>query len=75
MLVLTRKRHEKIRIGDDVTITILRINANHVRVGIEAPPQVRVTRGELKRFEIDIVEPSNESTSAIDLVCCHAMGL
>ena len=47
MLVLTRKRSEKIRIGDDVTITILRINANHVRIGIEAPPEVRVVRGEL----------------------------
>src|SRR5688572_7946823 len=47
MLVLTRKQQEQIRIGNQVTITILRISGNQVRVGIEAPPDVRILRGEL----------------------------
>lgn len=47
MLVLTRKLEEQIRIGDDITISILRVKGNTVRVGIEAPRAVRVVRGEL----------------------------
>ena len=48
MLVLTRKLHEQIRIGENITITILRIKGSGVRVGIEAPREVRVVRGELR---------------------------
>lgn len=47
MLVLTRKMNEQIQIGDDITVSILRIKGNAVRVGIQAPRQVRVIRGEL----------------------------
>jgi carbon storage regulator CsrA len=51
MLVLTRKLQEKIRIGSDITITVLRVKGNTVRIGVEAPRDVRVVRGELARFE------------------------
>jgi len=51
MLVLTRKLQETIHIGDNITLTILRIKGNTVRVGIDAPRQVRVVRGELPRKE------------------------
>jgi carbon storage regulator CsrA len=47
MLVLTRKQKEVIKIGDDITITILRVKGQQVRVGIEAPREKRVARGEL----------------------------
>jgi carbon storage regulator len=47
MLVLTRKHQEKIRIGDNITITILKTKGKAVRVGIEAPANVSVLRGEL----------------------------
>jgi carbon storage regulator CsrA len=47
MLVLTRKQNEKIQIGDNVFLTVLRIKGNTVRLGIEAPQDVRVVRGEL----------------------------
>ena len=50
MLVLTRKSQETIRIGDNVVITIVRVKGNTVRVGIEAPRNVRVVRGELPQF-------------------------
>ena len=47
MLVLTRKLQERIKIGENVTITVLRVKGNAVRIGIEAPRHVRVVRAEL----------------------------
>ena len=47
MLVLTRKVHQQIQIGDQITITIVRIKGQSIRVGIDAPHDVRVLRGEL----------------------------
>src|SRR5688572_12361008 len=47
MLVLTRKANQQIQIGDGIVITILQVKGNTVRVGIEAPREVRVLRGEL----------------------------
>jgi carbon storage regulator len=44
MLLLTRKLGENIRIGDDVKITIVEVKGNHVKLGIEAPPSVKVHR-------------------------------
>jgi carbon storage regulator CsrA len=55
MLVLTRKYQEKIRIGDNITITVLRTKGKAVRLGIEAPTDVPVIRGELS-FEHKIEE-------------------
>jgi carbon storage regulator CsrA len=52
MLVLTRKYQEKIRIGENITITVLRTKGKAVRLGIEAPGDVPVIRGELA-FESD----------------------
>jgi carbon storage regulator CsrA len=47
MLVLTRKANQQIQIGEGIVITILQVKGNSVRVGIEAPRDVRVLRGEL----------------------------
>lgn len=49
MLVLTRKLQEMLKIGDEITITVLKIKGNTVRLGIEAPRSVRVIRSELPR--------------------------
>jgi carbon storage regulator CsrA len=51
MLVLTRKTQEQIQIGESVVVTVLRIKGSTVRLGIEAPRQTRVMRGELNRIE------------------------
>lgn len=62
MLVLTRKYQEKIRIGENITITVLRMKGKAVRLGIEAPADVPVVRGELA-FEAETeadVESENE---------------
>ena len=64
MLVLTRKSKEQIHIGDDVTITILKINGQSAKIGIEAPRDVRIVRGELRaydRVERETPEPTLES--------------
>ena len=47
MLVLSRKQNERIRVGDQVVVTIVRVSGDKVRIGIEAPPDVRVLRDEL----------------------------
>jgi carbon storage regulator len=47
MLVLTRKLMEKLVIGDNICITVVRIEGGQVRLGIEAPPDVRIVRSEL----------------------------
>ena len=47
MLVLSRKQNERIRVGDSVVVTIVRVSGDKVRIGIEAPADVRVLRDEL----------------------------
>jgi carbon storage regulator len=47
MLVLTRKAGEKIRIGDNITITVCELEGNKVRIAIEAPRHIRILRNEL----------------------------
>jgi len=49
MLVLTRKLQQQIKIGEQIIVTILRVKGNTVRVGITAPREVRVIRGELPK--------------------------
>lgn len=47
MLVLSRKTSERIKIGDQVVVTILHAASGRVSVGIEAPRDTRIVRGEL----------------------------
>ncbi len=51
MLVLSRKSGERILIGDDVAITVVRIGPNSVRIGIEAPKSMNIVREELCNFD------------------------
>lgn len=44
MLVLGRRENEQIKIGDDVVITVVRARNGHVRLGIEAPTELRISR-------------------------------
>ena len=64
MLVLTRKQREEIRIGDDITITILRVKGQSVRVGVEAPRQVKVLRAELPVSDHDERGPAGPIRTA-----------
>jgi len=49
MLVLTRKLGEVIRVGDSVTVRVLEVKGNQVRLGVEAPAEVRIYREEVYR--------------------------
>ncbi len=63
MLVLTRKTREQIQIGENVVITILKVKGQTVRVGIEAPRDVRVLRSELPKVETHDAATPAESVS------------
>lgn len=47
MLVLSRKLGEKIVIGDNIVVTIVKIDRNQIRIGIEAPHDIPVYREEI----------------------------
>jgi len=47
MLVLSRREKESIVIGDRITVTVVEIRGNQVRLAIEAPKEIRVLRNEL----------------------------
>ncbi|MGB1138493.1 MAG: carbon storage regulator CsrA, partial [Luminiphilus sp.] len=47
MLILTRRVGESLMIGDDVTITVLGVKGNQVRIGVKAPKEVAVHREEI----------------------------
>ena len=47
MLILTRRIGETIRIDDDVTVTVLGVKGNQVRLGVHAPKEVSVHREEI----------------------------
>ena len=51
MLVLSRKIGEQLRIGDDITVTVLKICGGRIRLGIDAPEGVRIMRGELNPLQ------------------------
>lgn len=48
MLVLSRREGERIRLGDSIVVTVVRLAGDRVRLGIEAPAEVIVLREELK---------------------------
>jgi len=47
MLVLSRKPNDRILIGDDIVVKVIRIGPNNVRLGIDAPTDVKIFREEL----------------------------
>ncbi|MBX3420992.1 MAG: carbon storage regulator [Pirellulaceae bacterium] len=63
MLVLSRKEGEKLVIGDNITLVVTRISGNRVTVGIEAPVDVKIFRGELKD------ETKNSGPRVVPLRC------
>jgi carbon storage regulator len=55
MLVLSRKLGEKLVIGDNITVVVSRVAGNRVTLGIEAPNDIRVVRGELRpEFNVEV---------------------
>ena len=61
MLVLTRKKHQSIMVGDNIEISILDVIGDKVRIGIQAPREVSVFR---KEVFLEIQAPASELTGA-----------
>ncbi len=61
MLVVTRKNNESLIISEDIEITILEISKDRVKIGIQAPKEVKIVRREL----IDTQNANRESSEAI----------
>ena len=49
MLVLSRRESERIKLGDSIVVTVVKVAGDRVRLGIEAPADILVLRGELER--------------------------
>jgi len=60
MLILSRKVDEKIKIGNDITITLIGISGDQVKIGVEAPKSVKVFRQEV----FDDIQRQNEAAAA-----------
>jgi carbon storage regulator len=63
MLVLTRKSHQSIMIGDEIEVSVLSVMGEKVRIGIQAPQQVPVFRKEIYleiHREAGVDEPEND---------------
>ncbi len=67
MLVLSRKKNEQIVIDGQIEVEVLQIKGNTVRIGIKAPRDVKVLRGELKPFGL---APQQESSSSDQIIEC-----
>lgn len=65
MLILTRKLGEIIRIGDDVTVRVIEVRGNQIRLGLEAPPKVRIYREEIYR---EIQSEARQAGAAANVV-------
>jgi len=53
MLVLSRKESEKVLLGDEIVLTIVRLSGDRVRLGIEAPSDMLILREELDESDVD----------------------
>ncbi len=63
MLILTRRVGETLMIGDEVTVTVLGVKGNQVRIGVNAPKNVAVHREEIYQRILSEDESTNDSAS------------
>lgn len=64
MLVLSRKVGQRIVIGKNITVVVNRVAGNRVTLGIEAPDDVHIIRGEVERHQREFESPSEGQTPA-----------
>lgn len=66
MLVLSRKETQRIRLGDSIVVTIVKISGDKVRVGIDAPADVLVLRDELEVRSTAAPDDSSPTSPALE---------
>ncbi len=78
MLILTRKQDEEIIINSGIRIRILSAGENYVKIGISAPPEVEILRGEIyenvKKSTIDATKNSAENIEALKSLKIKKLG-
>ncbi|MBP2651817.1 MAG: csrA [Firmicutes bacterium] len=70
MLALTRKVGEQIIIGDNIVITVVDVKGDGVRLGIDAPREIRIYRGEIYQA---VVAENKEATVPLDVGCLNVL--
>lgn len=68
MLVLSRRQHQRIRLGDSIVVTVVRVSGDKVRLGIEAPKDMVILREELEPHQT-----ADESVSEASLELATAL--
>ena len=61
MLVLNRKVGQRIVIGDNITVVVNKVSGNRVTLGVEAPDDVHIMRGELEKHQREFGAPTAEA--------------
>ncbi|MDR1399095.1 MAG: carbon storage regulator CsrA [Treponema sp.] len=59
MLILSRKINEKIMIGEDISISIIEIQGDHIRIGVDAPKNIKIFRQEV----FDAIKMENKAAA------------
>ncbi len=66
MLVLTRKREDKIKIGDNIIVTVLEVDGGNVKIGIDAPRDIQILRMEVvEQIKQENVESASKTLTDI----------
>jgi carbon storage regulator len=66
MLVLSRKEGQKILVGPDIEITVVRVSSHTVRIGIEAPTECKIVREEVELRNSKDSIPSSSSSPTVN---------
>lgn len=82
MLVLNRGVDESIAIGDSIVVTVLKIEGDQVKIGIQAPKEIKILRGEIREAVLDqikiqekmIQNPNGESFSELRRILAEDAG-
>ena len=67
MLVLSRKIGQQIMIGQDITIKIVDVQGENVRIAIEAPKEIKIYRGEIYKAIVEENKHAINNVAAVDL--------
>lgn len=65
MLILSRKMNQKIKIGEEITVTIIEIRGDQVKIGVEAPKNVKVFRQEI----FNAIQTENQAAVSPENIC------